>query len=325
MAIVSIDMSDDIAPISTSTNGTNGTNGYGNGAAAAAVQTAAHQSTQAGAQYSNLVLAPPSLASDEARLTQILSSFPTRPDLQMLDRLALDIVKLPNDHYDNVVLAVTDDESVALLSPILPKLFAALKSGRSIHISAGPQGSLKGDALIAGFAVNAGNDGMILTRPEGSTAAQVGAAVPLRKRKTASEKAAKLKAALASGTASRIDEDSLLEASDLVKPVIQPAECAPEKGKRRKACKNCTCGLRELEEEEIRAGNERRQRVLLDGDDLAEVDFTASMSAKNAVSSCGNCYLGDAFRCSGCPYLGMPAFKPGEKVSLDNDWAKNDL
>jgi anamorsin len=121
-----------------------------------------------------------------------------------------------------------------------------------------------------------------------------------------------------------IDESTLLEPQDFTKPIIQPLECAPAPGKRRKACKDCTCGLKELEEAE---NNAQKLPVILLGDD--ELDFTV----QGKSSSCGNCSLGDAFRCSGCkflglvglivgPFIGMPAFKPGEEVRLLREAAK---
>ncbi|XP_075694349.1 anamorsin [Rhinoderma darwinii] len=90
-----------------------------------------------------------------------------------------------------------------------------------------------------------------------------------------------------------LDSDELLDQDDLEKPPppssLRGGGCGEGSEKKRKACKNCTCGLAE---------------------DLEEKKSAAPASA------CGNCYLGDAFRCASCPYLGMPAFKPGEKVVL---------
>ncbi|XP_026316885.1 anamorsin homolog [Hyposmocoma kahamanoa] len=86
-----------------------------------------------------------------------------------------------------------------------------------------------------------------------------------------------------------IDADQLLDEDDLKKPDKESLRVCATTGKR-KACADCSCGLAE---------------------ELAGEKKDAPKS------SCGSCYLGDAFRCATCPYLGMPAFKPGEKVKLD--------
>lgn len=100
---------------------------------------------------------------------------------------------------------------------------------------------------------------------------------------------------------------------------VTAPECRPKPGKRRRACKDCTCGLAqklEAEEASRRAKADQALNTLkLGADDLAEVDFTV----KGKVGSCGNCSLGDAFRCDGCPYIGMPAFEPGQEVMLLNN------
>uniref|UniRef100_A0A1L8DJ86 Anamorsin homolog n=1 Tax=Nyssomyia neivai TaxID=330878 RepID=A0A1L8DJ86_9DIPT len=84
-----------------------------------------------------------------------------------------------------------------------------------------------------------------------------------------------------------INEDDLLDESDKVKPDEASLRVCGTTGKR-KACKDCSCGLAEE---------------------------LSGQTKETPKSSCGSCYLGDAFRCASCPYLGMPAFKPGEKNS----------
>jgi anamorsin len=126
--------------------------------------------------------------------------------------------------------------------------------------------------------------------------------------------------------ADAIDDSTLIQPQDFTKPIFQPNECAPPPGKRRKACKDCTCGLKELEETEN--AKSRELPVVKLGDE--ELDFTV----QGKMGSCGNCSLGDAFRCSGCtcllkgveltvgPFIGMPAFKPGEEVKLLREAAR---
>lgn len=60
-----------------------------------------------------------------------------------------------------------------------------------------------------------------------------------------------------------------------------------------KPCKNCTCG---------RAEKENGQNKTID---------------PNFKSDCGKCFLGDAFRCAGCPFRGKPAFEPGDKIQFN--------
>lgn len=41
---------------------------------------------------------------------------------------------------------------------------------------------------------------------------------------------------------------------------------------------------------------------------MTEEDLKAALEKGDIKSSCGNCYLGDAFRCASCPYKGKSTF-----------------
>jgi len=233
----------------------------------------------------------------------------------------------------------------------MAQVFGALKSNGKVKSQDGTFGRIAGadktEAILAGLIVDPSGDGM--TKPADTG----GAVVPLRfgakktipvangeeslsnKRKSdAIEPAASLRPAgvgfvdfgddmeipiITGEDDELIDEDDLLTEEDKTQGIVQPPECRPKTGKRRRACASCTCGLKEKLEAEDAEKRDQADKELgtlkLNADDLTEVDFTV----QGKVGSCGNCALGDAFRCDGCPYIGLPSFKPGDAVRLLND------
>ncbi|KAF2692253.1 DUF689-domain-containing protein [Lentithecium fluviatile CBS 122367] len=280
-------------------------------------------------------------------------------DLQMLDRIAAGLVQLPPSTYDVVLLltdadGTTRESHKLLVRDVMTAVVGALKAGGILKNQDGVFGSTGGtektEAILAGLVE--GTEGMMKPGDAGSVS------IPLKLRKKTNDVANGVNG-LANGNDAvllkingkrkspettkpdgvgfvdfgddlddpiitgedddLIDEDDLITEEDMARPIIQPPECRPKAGKRRRACKDCTCGMKEKLEAEDAARRATADKALntlkLGADDLAEVDFTV----QGKVGSCGNCALGDAFRCDGCPYIGLPAFKPGEEVRLMNN------
>ncbi|KAM3455423.1 hypothetical protein MY3296_002403 [Beauveria thailandica] len=314
--------------------------------------------TKASSGQRALLLAPPSLASHADALATVLTQYDrTITDLQMLDRLSAGVVKLPSAQYDLILVlsdaAATLTESLGLLDRTVVGAVAdslrprgQLRAERaSENLEATP---LAKEAVLAGL-VGSGAGGF--TKPDyGDNDGAVSLKLGFRKKKVNAPPAAAPAPAPAVGSTilnghnsnggankpavpagvgfdfgddldddDIIDEETLMTEEDLKRPINIPLECQPKPGKRRRACKDCSCGLAERLEAEDAAKRAETEKTLasfkLAAEDLAEVDFTV----QGKVGSCGNCALGDAFRCDGCPYIGLPPFKPGEEVRLLNN------
>lgn len=337
-----------------------------------------------------LLLAPPSLSAHPEALNGVLAAHDrSATDIQMLDRLAMGLVALPEATYDIVMLLTDVDgsrqESSRLLDRgVVERIAQGLKANGKLVAQAGSlEQSERTEAILAGLM----EEGGAMVKPAAAGEQTVtlsfgkkkkanAAAVPangIEAANTAKRKSEDIstgngmsasgpvKATLAGvgfdtgddldmdydeddieipsneelERAERIDPDSLLTEEDRKKPLNirksdqnitlhpcrmltpSPAEACKPNTKRRRACKDCTCGLAQRIEAEDKEKRENADANLakLNASDLNEVDFTV----QGKVGSCGNCALGDAFRCDGCPYIGLPAFKPGEEVRLVNN------
>lgn len=345
-------------------------------------QTSAAETTAATPSQADqriLLLSPPSLSSHQEKLTQVMAMHDRRStDMQMLDRLDMGLVSLPESTYDLIMLLSDADgtrkESQSLVGrKVLELLVRSLKVGGLLKSQDETFGTVeaseKNEAILAGLSYEAGK-GFVkpnlaqaavplrLNRKNGGSGGVAKAAgglenangsvsLPVKGKRKSADLTNSIPAGVGfdDGTPNEFDQDSddelidddeLLEGEDLKGPVkirefiallynlspnIQitnnpPATACLPKAKRRRACKDCTCGLAarlEAEDAAKRSNADNALRTLkLQSDELAEVDFTVP----GKVGSCGNCSLGDAFRCDGCPYIGLPAFKPGEEVRI---------
>ncbi|KAF5093108.1 hypothetical protein D0Z03_002546 [Geotrichum reessii] len=226
---------------------------------------------------------------------------------QVLDRLSSKTIL--SNHYAYIYVA---PENVTLSATHLQVLFDALIEGGRLEGPINYKAQTL-NAIMTGFVENDAKTGYTKPQSNASTATL------LKKSSNATNTKKKLIFKRAIDLAAPeddddlVDEDSLISSTILSQPIVIPEKCATTAGgkKRRKACKDCTCGLKELEQQELERQNQQQSVVTLNLDE--EIDFTVP---GKAVGSCGSCALGDAFRCDGCPYLGLPPFKPGEVVSV---------
>ena len=113
-----------------------------------------------------LLLSPPSLSSHQEKLTNVLEMHNRAvTDMQMLDRLSVGLVSLPQSTYDVIMILSDADgsrrESQALLSrDMLALLVKTLKTGGHLRSQDGQFGAVDGaektEAILAGLSFQPG-------------------------------------------------------------------------------------------------------------------------------------------------------------------------
>ena len=256
---------------------------------------------------------------------------------------------LPTSTFHRFIVLLSSDKIIDSLRPLLPHVTPSLDSTARIQAQL-PSASSDSAATLERVATTLQGAGYREVRIEGNevlaTAPAKVTALPLRRKKIGvastdgtsslgSSGSSSTKKSLwaftdSSASTSRtpptIDESTLLTSEDLKRAqAVQRPDCDVKKT--RKACKNCSCGLRELllEEQDDWKGNgtngtsgtstpaaaeaDQPEGRAMSGVDRKQADGTRKSDVQKVntgvvTSSCGSCYLGDAFRCSSCPYLG---------------------
>jgi hypothetical protein len=265
----------------------------------------------------------------------------------MFDRIVEGAAELAPSTYTSVHVCLSSSDYETLLSEIstlISALLPALLPLGSLIFTGLPTSRLdilKSELIRTGYQIptdSSDSNIFIVTKPTYAVSASVALKKPMngaapsipfpRRPVDPSQKSSKQAIwALNSASAPSIDSNALLTESDRVRPTPSCEPPIDDKPKKRKACKGCTCGLFEYEEEERQKsdlvvldleGGKGQETKIVSREENEKLRAAAKLANK-ATSSCGSCYLGDAFRCEGCPYMGLPAFEPGQQVQLPPD------
>ncbi|OXN15176.1 hypothetical protein CDV57_09727, partial [Aspergillus fumigatus] len=231
----------------------------------------------------------------------------------MLDRLALGLASLPDSAYSSIVILAGGDnsfsESLKLINrQIFNQIVGSLRRGGYIYGQDAVSGIAfdHNEAILAGL-IHVGNGkyqkpdikemqavplrlGRKNDHLAGAPSLQESAAEhpcppEVSEDKTASvddgvaavgsQKSLETMISASTMNSNEASDDELINEDNLLDDT---PECRPKAGKRRRACKDCTCGLaQKLQEEDAvkRAdADEQLDAMRLLHDDLAEVDFT---------------------------------------------------
>jgi len=199
--------------------------------------------------------------------------------------------------YPNSTFDVITSKHTEYNKDVLVLLLKLLKPAGKFTISSEVNLlELKENLILSGFVNVHNNDGVLICEKPNY---EVGSSSKLSFAKLSNKVAVAAVWKIDNDDDEIINPDDLLDEEDKIKPDPSTLKVCGTTGKR-KACKDCSCGLAE--------------------------ELSGEKSSENIPvqkSSCGSCYLGDAFRCASCPYLGMPAFKPGEKNSVKRQFTES--
>lgn len=219
----------------------------------------------------------------------------------LLDMNSLQVSALPEESFDEVVIDCLPTEMNIGVA------YRILRPGGLLRVRLPPADTVEIDLRIAGFLDLAHTeDDLTCRKPQWRTGEKAAlSSVPVRKGGVL--QADDLLDDL-------VDEDALLAETAASVPTAASGCGTGTSGGKKRACKDCTCGELPLQScavpqfvtQFLGLAEEERQG------EGGKVTLTLEEKVARA-GSCGGCYRGDAFRCGSCPFLGLPAFEPGQE------------